>query len=205
VDGLSARPCRHAEAALRNLDIYARAFILRNGFHANGDQTKSGFSGMTYRPFTLEGNFLAMEAVHEMLLQSWSAKFGRGDPGVIRLFPATPWRWHDASFDDLRAEGGHRVSAKREHNATTWFRIVAGRDGIVTLRDNFDGREPKWSRGGVKKIGDNFELLMKRGEVLEATLPKPEKVPSAPVDAAEPVVIRRGAGKLNDRRAAESR
>ena len=194
-----------AEAALRNLDIYARAFILRNGFHANGDQTKSGFSGHDLSALHPEGNFLAMAAVHEMLLQSWSAKPGRGDPGVIRLFPATPWRWHEASFDDLRAEGGHCVSAKREHNATTWFRIVAGRDGIVTLRDNFDGREPKWSRGGVKKIGDNFELLMKRGEVLEATLPKPEKVPSAPVDAAEPVVIRRGAGKLNDRRAAESR
>jgi alpha-L-fucosidase 2 len=61
-----------AEAALRNLDIYARAFILRNGFHANGDQTGSGFSGFTYRPFTLEGNFLAAHAVHEMLLQSWS-------------------------------------------------------------------------------------------------------------------------------------
>ena len=188
-----------AEAALRNLDIYARAFILRNGFHANGDQTKSGFSGMTYRPFTLEGNFLAMEAVHEMFLQSWSAKPGRGDPGVIRLFPATPWRWHEASFDDLRAEGGHRVSAKREHNATTWFRIVAGRDGIVTLRDNFGGREPKWSRGGVRKMGDNFELPMTRGEILEATLPKPENLPPAPADAAEPVVIRKRAADVNGR------
>ena len=65
-----------AEAALRNLDIYVRAFTLRNGFHANGDQTGSGFSGFTYRPFTLEGNFLAMQAVHEMLLQSWSADAG---------------------------------------------------------------------------------------------------------------------------------
>jgi alpha-L-fucosidase 2 len=60
-----------AEAALRNLDIYARAFILRNGFHANGDQTKSGFSGMTYRPFTLEGNFLAMEG--RVYLGQWRA------------------------------------------------------------------------------------------------------------------------------------
>ena len=119
-----------AEAALRNLDIYAHAFILRNGFHANGDQTGSGFSSFTYRPFTLEGNFLAMEAVHEMLLQSWSASPGTGEVGVIRLFPATPWRWHSAAFEDLRAEGGHRVSARRENNATTWFKIVAGRDGL---------------------------------------------------------------------------
>ena len=180
-----------AEAALRNLDIYARAFILRNGFHANGDQTKSGFSGMTYRPFTLEGNFLAMEAVHEMLLQSWSDSPGvRGD-GVIRLFPATPWRWHDAAFDDLRAEGGHRVSARRENNATTWCRVIAGRDGPVRIRDNFGGREPKWSRRGVKKTGDNYEVTLKRGQTLECTLPKPRQVPPAPANAAEPVVLRK--------------
>ncbi len=78
-----------AEEALRLLEIYAKAFILRNGFHANGDQTKSGYSNYTYRPFTLEGNFLAMHAVHEMLLQSWSATPGQRDTEVIRIFPAT--------------------------------------------------------------------------------------------------------------------
>jgi alpha-L-fucosidase 2 len=175
------------EAALRNLDIYARAFILRNGFHANGDQTKSGFSGFTYRPFTLEGNLLAMEAVHEMLLQSWSVTPGSGERGVIRVFPATPWRWHDASFDDLRAEGGHRVSARRENNATTWLRVVAGSDGVVKIRDNFGGREPKWSREGVTKVGENFEVRMKAGQSLEGTWAKPGEIPRAPPDAAKPV------------------
>jgi len=134
-----------AETALRNLDIFVRAFTLRNGFHANGDQTGSGFSDFSYRPFTLEANFLAMEAVHEMLLQSWSAEPGSGSAGVIRLFPAAPWRWHNASFESLRAEGGHKVSARREDNATTWFRIVAGRDGLIRVRDNFGGRVPRWN------------------------------------------------------------
>jgi alpha-L-fucosidase 2 len=126
-----------------------------------------------------------------MLLQSWSAAPGSGDWGVIRIFPATPWRWHEASFDDLRAEGGHRVSAKREHNATTWFRIVAGRDGMLRIRDNFAGRNPSWSRKGVTKIGDNFEVALKRGETIEATLPKPADTPAPPSDAAEPVIIRK--------------
>ena len=67
-----------AESALRNLDVFTKAFILRNGFHANGDQTGSGFSDFTYRPFTLEGNFLAMQAIHEMLLQSWNNTPGSG-------------------------------------------------------------------------------------------------------------------------------
>lgn len=186
---LSAR-VGDGEAALRDLDIYTRAFILRNGFHANGDQTASGFSGFTYRPFTLEGNFLAAAAVHEMLLQSWSAAPGSGDWGVIRIFPAMPWRWHYASFEDLRAEGGHRVSAKRENNATTWLRVVAGRDGVIRIRDNFGGRVPRWNREGVKKIGDNHEIKLKRGQQIEATLPKPDGILTAPSNAAEPVVIR---------------
>lgn len=191
-----------AEAALRNLDIYTRAFVLRNGFHANGDQTRSGFSDFTYRPFTLEGNFLAMEAVHEMLLQSWSPMAGQVQvanatqtrplpSGIIRLFAAMPWRWHEASFNNLRAEGSHRVSARRENNATTWFRIEAGSDGVVRVRDNFGGREPQWSRRGVQRVGENFEIKLKRGQALEATLPRPAEIPTAPANAAQPVVIQR--------------
>lgn len=186
-----------AEAAWRNLDIYTRAFILRNGFHANGDQTRSGYSGFTYRPFTLEGNFLAMDAVHEMLLQSWQAEVPAFTPdgtkacqpvaGPIRLFPAMPWRWHDAAFEDLRAEGGHRVSARREHNATTWFRVVAGQDGPVRIRDNFGGRTPAWSRPGARRVGEDFEIVLKKGQVLEATLPKPARLPP------EPAIHRKGA------------
>jgi len=176
-----------AESALRNLDIFVKAFILRNGFHANGDQTKSGFSKFTYRPFTLEGNFLAMQAVHEILLQSWSPTPGRRDTEVIRIFPAAPWRWHDASFTDLRAEGGYRVSAKRENNATTWFRIVAGRKGIVRVRDNFGGRTPHWTGGDVKKVGENFEAILESGQAIEAILPRPAEVPPAPANLAKPV------------------
>ncbi len=189
-----------AEAALRHLDIYTRAFTLRNGFHANGDQTKSGYSSLTYRPFTLEGNFLAMAAVHEMLLQSWSPvaeqfQGARSSPneasrsGTIRIFPAAPWRWHDAAFDDLRAEGGHRVSARRENNATTWFRIVAGSTGTLRIRDNFGGREPRWGRRGVKRVGEYFEVVLQRGQTLEATLPRPAEVPPPPADVAQPVKV----------------
>jgi alpha-L-fucosidase 2 len=159
-----------AEAAWRNLDIYLRAFILRNGFHANGDQLKAGYSNATYRPFTLEGNFLAAQAVHEMLLQSWSPTAGTRDTEVIRIFPATPAAWREASFDDLRAEGGHRVSARREQGATTWFRIVAGRDGNVRILDNFGRRDIRWNRSGVRKVNANFEITLKRGDTLEATL-----------------------------------
>lgn len=173
-----------AEAALRHLDIFTRAFVLRNGFHANGDQTGSGYSSMTYRPFTLEGNFLVMAALHEMLLQSWSSAPGTSDAGSLRIFPAMPWRWHNASFTDLRSEGGHRVSARRENNATTWLRVVAADTGIVRIRDNFGGRVPQWNRTDVRQAGDDFEVSLQNGEVLEATLPKPDAIPAPPTHVA---------------------
>jgi alpha-L-fucosidase 2 len=152
-----------AEAAIHHLDIYEKAFILRNGFHANGDQLKAGYSSHTYRPFTLEGNFLASQAVHEMLLQSWG--------GVIRVFPATPSRWHEAAFDDLRAEGGYRVCARRENDATVWLKVTAGRDGVVRIRDPFSGRQPAWNRPEVKKTGQDWQCQLGAGDILEARLP----------------------------------
>jgi len=182
-----------AEDAIRYLDIYVRAFILRNGFHVNGDQLKAGFSGFTYRPFTLEGNFLAAEAVHDMLLQSWG--------GVVRLFPAAPWRWHDASFAGLRAEGGLKISATRNNNATTRFSITATHDGPVRILDNFGGRPVSWSRGDVRrdamplpagrirKVGKHFVVDLKSGQTLEATLPAPEKTPAAPANVSMPLKI----------------
>jgi alpha-L-fucosidase 2 len=165
-----------AEGALKHLDIFVNAFLLRNGFHANGDQSGKGYSGMTYRPFTLEGNMLAAAAVHEMLLQSWSPTPGRRDTEVLRVFPATPARWRDAAFEDLRAEGGHRVSARREAGVTTWLRVTAGRAGDVRLRDPFAGRPPRWSRDGVRRDGADYVVSLRAGEAIEgvpATPPPP--------------------------------
>ncbi len=155
------------DTALRYLDIYEKAFILRNGFHVNGDQLKAGHSRFQYRPFTLEGNFLAAQAIHEMLLQSWH--------GIIRLFPAMPGRWTDASFDRLRAEGGFRVSARRAAGAIVSVRIEATADGTMRLLDNFGPHRPRWtgrSAGraawSVTKIGDLFVADMKAGDIVEA-------------------------------------
>ena len=131
-----------------------------------------------------------MQAVHEMLLQSWSPTPAGATPGLSASFRRPRGAGMRPSFADLRAEGGHRVSARRERNATTWFRLVAGQDGLVRIRDNFGGRTPKWSRSGVRKVGDNFELTLKKGQFVEATLPEPPALPPAPPNAAEPVVIK---------------
>ncbi|MCF8342102.1 MAG: glycoside hydrolase N-terminal domain-containing protein [Chitinophagaceae bacterium] len=158
-----------AEEALRNLEIFVQAFILRNGFHANGDQTKLGYSKSRNRDFTLEGNFLAAQAVQEMLLQSWSSKPGKLNTGIIRIFPAVSNKWKDVSFKDLRAEGGYKVSAVRKNYYTVSFSVQAAKTGLVHIQNNFK-TEPYWNIKGVRKIGDVFEVLLIKGQTLRASL-----------------------------------
>ncbi len=172
------------ELAFQYLTYYERAFILRNGFHVNGDQLGAGLSASTYRPFTLEGNFLAMEAVHDMVLQSWPVNIAKDPTPVIRIFPAMPWRWHEASFRDLHAEGGFVVSGNRRNNATTRFTIKATKTGVLRVRDNFGGTKPRFNRK-VTKDGRDFVLKIKAGDTLVATLAKPRKLPPEPEKSIE--------------------
>lgn len=151
--------CGRPEMALDYLERYHRGFILRNGFHCNGDQSGTGMSNFTYRPFTLEGNFLAMQAVHEMLLQSWG--------GVIRVFPAVSERWRDVSMTNLCAEGGFRVTASRRDGKTVKVDIRATVKGVVRVRDPFDGAGT-WSHDGTR-VGTDIEFSLERGEVVSGS------------------------------------
>lgn len=119
------------EKAAGALDTFARRFVLRNSFHANGDQTNSGISNFTYRPFTLEGNFAFAAGLQEMLLQSHR--------GAIEVFPAIPKSWTDVSFTTLRAQGGALVSAARDPDGDQTVRVEATVDGRVNVRSWIDG------------------------------------------------------------------
>ena len=173
---LEARAGR-GELAEKYLSIFSEAFVSPNGFNLNGDQSGKGYSGFTYRPFTLEANFGHAVAVQEMCLQSWH--------DTLRFFPAMPWKWHDADFRDLRTEGAHLVSARREHNATTWFKIVAGRKGELRIRNNFGDRKIRWSREGVMMDGQDFVINLEQGDRIEATLKRPGALPAEPEAARE--------------------
>jgi len=168
---LEARAGR-ADGALRYLRAYLDAFILRNGFHANGDQTKSGLSNFTYRPFTLEGNFAAAQAVHEMLLQSWG--------NVLRVFPAVPTSWADVSFRDLRAEGGFVVSAARKGGTTSEVSVraasaasvSAARGASVRIRNPFPPGTGRWTirRAGATTTATPVRPERGEGGLLEFRL-----------------------------------
>jgi len=117
---------KDGEGAVKDLDIFAKAFCSINSFHLNGDQTKSGYSKFTYRPFTLEGNFAFASGLQEMLLQSYA--------GFIEVFPAVPASWKDISFNTLRAEGAFLVSAKKENGQVSEVKISAERGGITKFK-----------------------------------------------------------------------
>lgn len=129
---LAAR-ARDGECAARALGIFCEAFCLRNSFHCNGDQSGKGYSKLTYRPFTLEGNFAAAAGIQEMLLQSHR--------GRIRVFPAVPDHWQDVAFTSLRAEGAFLVSAKRANGVTQRLEIFAEQGGPCRVLSPFSGKE----------------------------------------------------------------
>lgn len=114
------------------LETFATAFVLRNGFHCNGDQTGTGISKFTYRPFTLEGNFAFAAGLQEMLLQSHT--------GIIEVFPAIPGTWRDVSFHALRAQGAFLISAERKDGKATHLEIVSECGGTCRLRSPFSGK-----------------------------------------------------------------
>ncbi len=143
-----------ADEALHYLTHYERSFTLRNGFHVNGEQTREGLSNYHYRPFTLEGNFLAMDAIHNMLLQSQG--------GLIRLFPAVSSAWQDVSFSNLRAEGGFKVSAERRGGRIVAYRVVATVDGPMRMLDPVDGREIVTEMKQGQIIGKRWSARMPR-------------------------------------------
>jgi alpha-L-fucosidase 2 len=157
-----AARCGKPDRALTMLELFLKGFVSRNGFNLNGDYKQLGLSSWNYRPFTLEANFAAAQAVNEMLLQSWN--------GIIRIFPAIPADWNDVSFEHLRAEGAFIVSAKRENGRTIWVRIVAERGGIIRLRDPFGKVKIKWNRADIKRKGDEYTCIMAKNECLEGRI-----------------------------------
>jgi len=97
-------------------------------------------------------------SIMELLLQSWGKK--------IRVFPATPDAWADASFDQLRAESGFLVSASRRQGKTDWVSIksLTGEPCVLKV-PGWDSAVPSSENIKVTKIADGeFRIDLKAGQ-----------------------------------------
>ena len=117
---------KDGEGAAKALQIFANAFCSTNGFHLNGDQTKSGLSKFQYRPFTLEGNFAFAAGLQEMLLQSHA--------GYIDVMPAVPASWKNISFKQLRAEGAFLIDASKKEGKIATIKIKSEKGGTTSIK-----------------------------------------------------------------------
>jgi alpha-L-fucosidase 2 len=127
-----------------------RGMLLANTFYMEGNG----------RNPTIETPLSAAMSIKELLIQRWRGK--------IRVFPAVPYDWKEASFDQLKAQGGFLVSASRSEGKTQWIKVkslagqpcivkVSGRNSAVALDKNNDIK--------VTKVADDaFEIDLKVGQ-----------------------------------------
>jgi alpha-L-fucosidase 2 len=137
------------EGAARALRTFADCFCLRNTFHANGDQTKTGKSNYTYRPFTLEGNFAFASGINEMLIQSHT--------GTVRIFPAIPKSWDNVSFKNLRTWGAFLVSSDLKDGKVNKVEIESETGGIFKMYNPFSNKEFEFN--GPTAIHDSGGII----------------------------------------------
>ena len=121
------------EGAAKALKDFATSFVLPNSFHVNGDQSGTGKSNFTYRPFTLEGNFAFAAGMQEMLIQSHT--------GTVHIFPAIPKDWKRVAFSRLRTEGAFLFSAQMEGGKVESVRIFSEKGGELQLKNPFKNKE----------------------------------------------------------------
>jgi alpha-L-fucosidase 2 len=160
----------NGEEAASALKTFSTSFCLSNSFHVNGDQSGTGKSNYTYRPFTLEGNFAYAAGIQEMLLQS------QGD--IIRIFPAIPAAWKDVSFSNLRAQGAFLISAVKKDGKVTEITILSEKGGRLLLQNPFaKGRIKIEGASHVKfRKSDLLEIETNSGDNITLTgIPKKQK------------------------------
>jgi alpha-L-fucosidase 2 len=145
------------KGAAEALRIFATDFCLPNSFHVNGDQSGTGKSKFTYRPFTLEGNFACAAGIQEMLIQSHT--------GIIRIFPAIPEEWKEVSFNKLRTEGAFLISARMEKGDINKVIILSEKGGVLKVLNPFRNNDFKCS-SSFKSIDNILIIPTMPGEII---------------------------------------
>ena len=158
----------NGEGAAYQLNDFFRHLCAQNGFHLNGDFRKTGVTSMHYRPFTLESNMNAADAIQEMLMQCYD--------GAIRVFPAIPqaWREDGCEFEGLLSFGGVKVSAAMADERVSFVRLDPKKDAVCRVYDPFgNGTATLTVNGTAQTVTAEdgvFTLSLKAGEAYVLTV-----------------------------------
>ena len=112
----------NGEKAVEQLRDFFMHICSPNGFHLNGDFRQVGLTYFDYRPFTLESNMNAADAIQEMLMQCYD--------GVIRVFPAVPdeWKAVGCEFEGFLSFGGVKVSSAIKDGEVSYIKLSPKKD-----------------------------------------------------------------------------
>ena len=117
------------EQAVSLLNAFLDSYIKPNTMYLEGSPV-------------IETPLSGAQSIQDLLLQSWGGK--------IRVFPGVPASWKDATFHNLRAEGGFLVSAVRKDGKTQWVRVTHPKGGTCLVQLDETGlcmgaRGDKWT------------------------------------------------------------
>ncbi|QFU88132.1 glycoside hydrolase family 95-like protein [Amycolatopsis sp. YIM 10] len=139
---------RHGEKAEFYLGELQRRFIKPNTMYQESGPV-------------IETPLSAAQSLHDMLCQSWG--------GVVRLFPALPPSWADATIHNFRTEGAFLLSASRQQGSTRWLRVHSEAGAPCVLRPGVTGElavsDERGKPRNFKDLGGGtIEVELKRGE-----------------------------------------
>ena len=109
-------------------------------------------------------------SLHDMMLQSWGDK--------INVFPASPKKWKDVSFHNLRTQGAFLVSAKKEKGITEFVSVTSLKGNICNVQ--VDIKNPKFYINGKrisvdKESNGTYIVDLKKNESVMITSKKLSK------------------------------
>jgi hypothetical protein len=106
----------------------------------------------------IETPLAACTTLQELYLQYWNH--------TLRVFPAVPSDWKDASFENFRTDGAFLVSAVRKNSITQWVKLESMQGGMINIKPGIKGILKVRSKGKIKLSNNGngvYSLDMPKG------------------------------------------